>query len=365
MAKKNRGFETFSLSFLDAMACGFGAVILLFMIISATMTARKNELNKHLSEQADRSRVEVAEGERNLVEIRNQMEDTDRRKVEAQGAARRIIELIEEKKIELADSDADTLSDTEHINKLKADLKQLEEENKRLAAASTDPSDLGTRMRQIQGDGNRQYLTGLKVGGDRILILLDTSASMLGNTIVNIIRRRNMKPAQKIRAPKWQRALRTVEWVTAQFAPRTKFQIVGFNEQSISVVPEEDGKWLDAADADVLENAIRSTRKVVPAGGTSLHHAFRAVAAMNPKPDNVILIIDSLPTQGESRPRGATVTGKTRLRLFNRSLKELPGGIPVNVILFPMEGDAAASTAFWRLAEQTNGSYMAPSGDWP
>jgi hypothetical protein len=365
MAKKNRGFETFSLSFLDAMACGFGAVILLFMIISATMTLRKNELNKHLSEQADRSLVEVAEGERNLVEIRNQAEDAERRQVEAQGAARRIIELIEEKKIELAESDADTLSDTEHINKLKADLKQLEEENKRLAAASTDPSDFGTRMRQIQGDGSRQYLTGLKVGGDRILILLDTSASMLGNTIVNVIRRRNMEPAQRIRAPKWQRALRTVEWVTAQFAPQTKFQIVGFNEQSLSVVPEEDGKWLDAGDAEVLENAISRTRRLVPAGGTSLHHAFRAVGAMNPRPDNVILIVDSLPTQGESRPRGDTVTGRTRLRLFNNSLKELTGNIPVNVILFPMEGDAAASTAYWRLAEQTNGSYMAPSGDWP
>ena len=86
---------------------------------------------------------------------------------------------------------------------------------------------------------------------------------------------------------------------------------------------------------------------------------------MNPKPDNVILIVDSLPTQGESRPRGDTVTGKTRLRLFNNSLKEMPGGIPVNVILFPMEGDAAASTAYWRLAEQTHGSYLAPSADWP
>ncbi len=365
MARKNRGFETFSLSFLDAMACGFGAVILLFMIISATMTLRKNELNKHLSEQADKAKVELSEGERNLVQIKNQIDDTDRKKVEAQGAARRIIELIEEKKVELAQMDNDTVADEEHINKLKADLKQLEEANKRLSAASTDPSDLGTRMRAIQGDGSRQYLTGLKVGGRRIMILLDTSASMLGDTIVNVIRRRNMAPAQRIRAPKWQRALRTVEWVAAQFEPQTKFQIVSFNEEALSVLPESDGEWLEAADADLLEEAISATRKLVPANGTSLHHAFRAVAGISPPPDNVILIIDSLPTQGESRPRGETVTGRTRLRLFNSSLRELPGNIPVNVILFPMEGDAAASTAFWRLAERSRGAYLAPSRDWP
>jgi hypothetical protein len=30
-----------------------------------------------------------------------------------------------------------------------------------------------------------------------------------------------------------------------------------------------------------------------------------------------------------------------------------------------MVGDAAASTAYWRLAQQTNGSYISPSRDWP
>jgi hypothetical protein len=62
---------------------------------------------------------------------------------------------------------------------------------------------------------------------------------------------------------------------------------------------------------------------------------------------------------------GDTVSGRARLRNFNDALGRLPGGVPVNVILFPMVGDAAASTAYWRLAQQTNGSYISPSRDWP
>ena len=41
MARKRRPFEVFSMSFLDCMSCGFGAVILFFMIINAQVKARR------------------------------------------------------------------------------------------------------------------------------------------------------------------------------------------------------------------------------------------------------------------------------------------------------------------------------------
>jgi F0F1-type ATP synthase membrane subunit b/b' len=265
MRRRKKRFDTFSLSFLDCMSCGFGAVVLFFMIISATMAVRQDELNKNLSERADSLKVEVSAGELNLVELRNRIEQTEKEQVEAQGLARRIVALLEQKREELARLDKDTTSQEAHINKLKADLKQLEEANRRLAAASASPSDLGSRIRQIEGEGQRQYLTGLKVGGERVMVLLDTSASMLDEDIVNVIRRRNMPDAQKIRAPKWQRALRTVEWVVAQFEPGTKFQIVSFNTQAVSVLPDTDGRWLDASDPKVVESAMTATRRHEPA----------------------------------------------------------------------------------------------------
>ena len=77
------------------------------------------------------------------------------------------------------------------------------------------------------------------------------------------------------------------------------------------------------------------------------------------------LIIDSLPTQGTRPPRRATISGNDRLDLFREATRKLPKQIPVNVIMFPMEGDPMASAAYWNLARQTGGAFISPSWDWP
>ena len=104
---------------------------------------------------------------------------------------------------------------------------------------------------------------------------------------------------------------------------------------------------------------------VVPENGTNLYRGLAAIKAMRPRPDNVILLVDGLPTQGEPPSRRATVTGTQRVRLFNKAVAELRGGIPINVILFPMEGDPDAASAYWKLAVATRGSFMSPAEDWP
>jgi len=43
----------------------------------------------------------------------------------------------------------------------------------------------------------------------------------------------------------------------------------------------------------------------------------------------------------------------------------LPTRIPVNIILYHMEGDPDAASAYWRLAMVTRGSFFSPSRDWP
>jgi hypothetical protein len=86
---------------------------------------------------------------------------------------------------------------------------------------------------------------------------------------------------------------------------------------------------------------------------------------MNPPPDNIILITDGLPTQGATAPTRKTVSGRDRLRHFDDALDELPRGVPVNIVLYPMEGDPMAMSAFWRLAMASRGSLMTPSSSWP
>ena len=61
-----------------------------------------------------------------------------------------------------------------------------------LNAREHQPEEAGNRIRSFTGEGYRQYLTGMRMGGERIVILVDVSTSMLDRTLVNILRRRNM-----------------------------------------------------------------------------------------------------------------------------------------------------------------------------
>jgi hypothetical protein len=138
-----------------------------------------------------------------------------------------------------------------------------------------------------------------------------------------------------------------------------------FNTRAAPVLAGTGGVWLEAKDRAALDKAIATLRQTAPEGGTSLHHAFAAAKAMNPPPDNILLITDGLPTQGASPPSRKTVSGRERLRLFDDALDLLPRGVPVNVVLYPMEGDPLAMSAFWRLAMASRGSLMTPSSAWP
>mgnify|MGYP001157858780 CR=1 FL=1 len=360
-----RELNVFSLSFLDAMTCGLGAVILLFVVINASVEQRANEITADRRAEVDRLQDEVLDGFQNLVELRNSVREVVDLLAIARGLAARVIEDIEDVEEELAPYENTTIARKEHLNKLKADLKSLEEAAKRLSGGPPKEETPGDRLRSFVGDGDRQYLTGLKVGGARIFILVDASASMLGKHVVNIIRRRNLADEQKVRAGKWQQAVATVDWLTSQIPRSSRFQIYTFNTSSSPVVAGTDGQWLDGGDRELLERAMKGLRQVVPADGTSLYNGLAAVLSMQPPPDNLILLVDGLPTQGEKPPRGRTVTGEQRMKLFAQAVRKLPTRIPVNVILFPMEGDPMASSAFWKLAIGHGGAFLSPSEDWP
>jgi hypothetical protein len=362
---KRRRFNVFSLSFLDIITCGLGAVILLFVLINAKSAAQRDSITSDLRAEVNRIEIQVLDGKKNLIEIRNTLEETQARIVKTQGLSRKIISIIEEKKVELADRENDTLASKEHINKLKADLKSLEEDVRRLKAGAKTEDELGKRLRKFPGQGDRQYLTDLKMGGKRIFILVDASASMLDETIVGVIRRRNLSKQQKLKSAKWRQALATVDWLATQLPTTSKFQVYAFNESAQPVNPGTAKSWIDAGDPDMLNTTVKNMRQVVPEKGTSLLNAFKAIRETKPGPDNIFLLVDSLPTMGASKPWRKRVSSSKRLKLFQEAIKKLPAGIPVNIILYPMEGDPLAADAYWRLAKRTKGSFFCPSKDWP
>jgi hypothetical protein len=357
-----RPVNVFALSFLDCICCGFGAVILVFMIISAKIQEVSNEKLEGLESSRVRLENLAMAGERTLAQMRAEFAQISNERTTASQIKSQLDRDILAAEREFdgeRDLYLDAKADLEARKKKLAELESIKQ------ATAAIPEEDGAQVRSITAQGDRQYLTGLRMGGRHILILVDASASMLASTIVNVVRLRYLPDEEKLRAKKWQQVVGTVDWLTANIPENSRFQIYTFNTKAMPVLGEKGRGWIDVGDGSALDEAVERLRKTVPKDGTSLHSAFAVAATMNPRPDNVYLLVDGLPTHGASPPKGTMVSGKQRLKNFTRAVRNLPRGVPMNVILFAMEGDPYAPDSFWKLARNTRGSFMSPSLDWP
>jgi len=360
-----RALSPMSLSFLDVMSCGFGAVVLIFLILDHKITEQQQTVttDPNLVAEVRLLEEEIIEGQQNLVRARNTLDDVSLEVVTAQGLAERIQQEITSFLDQLADLENNTLASDESLEQLRADIRSLEEELQRLQASAIEET--GTSARAFVGDGDRQYLTGMFLGGNRVLILVDTSASMLDETLVNIIRTRNMSEDSRRGAEKWQRAVRTVEWISSQLPVASQYQIYGFSNEYKSALAGTEGTWLEVADRDELNRSIEGVKEFLPEQGTNLANIFLAAAQLSPPPDNIYLITDGLPTLSNDQSSETLITPAKRLELFEEAVEYLPQRIPVNIILLPLEGDPSATAAYWQLAQITRGSFLSPARDWP
>ena len=346
-----RRIDAFSLSFLDCMCCGFGAVILVFMIISNRITTQAQIVTQiqqlevvRLGARVDAQRDVLSDRQDSLEEASVALEQLER---------------------QLRGRRAQIQSASLQVQRSRAWSREQSEELKKAQTERSSRPPPKTHVRQVLNRGNRQYLTGLRMGGKRVLILVDASASMLDRTIVNVLIRRNMSPDAKRRAPKWQQVVATVSWLTANLDPDAQYQIYVFDTRARPLLERTGGTWLSSSDRDQLDLAMERMAQVVPSGGTNLSAAFMVPTRMREKPDNIYLLADGLPTVEDPESTARTVTSRTRLRFFQRAVQRLPPGVPVNVILYPFEGDPEAASAYWSLSIAKHGSFMSPSEHWP
>jgi hypothetical protein len=364
MKQRSRELNVFSMSFLDAITAGFGAVVLLFMLVSQNALLDSRNVVDNLEAEARRWELRVLTGQRNLVQIKEQLQSQLQQWTALLAVRENLTSEIQDTQARLATLTEDSAARRAAIERLRAELAELDKQSQELAAVA-EPAEDGERLRSFEGDGNRQYLTGLRMGGRNVAILVDTSTSMLDRTIVNILRRRNMSDEQQRRSPKWQQVVNTVDWLTTQIAPGTNVQIIGFSDKATWLIPGTEGKWATVNDGTELDPPVAALRASHPQGGTSLHAGFNALKQLDPKPDNIYLLVDGLPTMGDVAPTRQGVNAEDRLDHFRRAIRQLPVGVPINVIMFAMEGDPFAAPAYWELALRTGGSMLAPSEDWP
>lgn len=366
MKKKNSTINSFNLAFLDIMFCGFGAVVLLVLIINSHIVSDNKIKNEELRiqvEQLDNETKAAAVQHSNMQKLLASNYQQTQEIQHKLTKTNKSLQTIDKKN---SRNSSKTQALKKQIKDLQYDIKAIEKRNiqqQKNNEASQKQS--GNKVRQYEGDGHRQYLTGLKLGGKRVLILLDNSASMLDETIVNIIVKRNLSNSIKKSARKWLQAVESVKWMVANLPKSSQFLIVSFNKETQSLADNQAYQWIKTSDQAHMNRMFKRLQQLVPENGTNLSKAFAANLKLKQKPDNIILITDGLPTQGNKKSNKRKVSPSERIELFSKAIKIIPSRIPVNTILLPMEGDPMAASLYWKLAIDTNGSFMTPSRDWP
>ena len=348
MMRRERRNIAFSLSFLDIMACGFGAVTLLFIILSYNI---EDDVGSEIMGTAEIERLEddLVLAQDDLIKTRDDLS-------------------IAQTSLEAAKKEFNILKRQDQIPK--ADLSQDDDKYKTLETTIKELEIALIELEEGQAQERwygKNLMTGLDFDGQRILILVDGSASMLSETVQEGIQLGfAIKSGQAVieDAKKWQWVVKTVIWLIANIGENSSFQVYLFNTSAVSTVADTLGQWL-STDQLVKEDVVDGLKAYIPNSGTSLETVFSEIKSLDPRPDLVFLLTDGLPTQGRTKPKKYMVSPSDRRKYFLNAVEQIPSSVPVSTILYPLDGDPEAALLYWKLAYDSRGSFITPSRDWP
>lgn len=351
MASKRRETEVFSLSFLDCICCGFGAIILIF-ILSVAQKKNVDRINvddlklrvRRIETQVSISKEEVARITQLLVAAQSEIPSLKQKTTDTQ--------------LKLTERQRELLALLQQTGLLKDALASLMDKKKALPTVDQAPL-------PIPNIDRRQYLTGFKLEGECVLFIVRSSGSMLGETVEEATDRLEEPDYKKRESPKWQRTVRSLEWMLANLAPETRFQIMLFNDDALPLLPKRSDEWFSITDRKAISEVVERLNQIVPSGSANLERAFAKIRTLSRLPDAIVLLTDGLPTASDSYLSDGPTSDEQRVRFFREAARMLPERIPVSTILMPMSGDPAAPALFWELANRTRGALISPSKYWP
>ncbi|MDQ6970862.1 MAG: VWA domain-containing protein [Mariprofundus sp.] len=342
------------------MACGLGAIILVFMIL-------KHNVDQP-SAETDLNQSELLQTDLNQLQAQNAALQQSISKLDADALAEMAKMSQQQATVAALNNQMKQTSDI--VNNKKMQLSAVKDNIKKAPKAKTDDV-----VKNDRG-GEENYIMGIKVEGRKIALLIDSSASMTDESLIQIIRRKNSSASNKQRGPKWQRTKRIVRWLLARAPKSSQLSVLAYN-QSVHVLGGSN--WLKARDANSIKQVYNDLDKLVPSGSTNLYAGLQKVAAL--RPTNIYVITDGLPTTGPARysslnpfsscnsllGKSNTISGACRVKLFRQSVNETApkNGLIVNVILLPIEGDPLAAPEYWAWSAATGGLLISPAMSWP
>jgi hypothetical protein len=352
--KRRRRSEGFNLAFLDIMSCGLGAMVLVFILVKYDVSDSNAEANNLVAE------VRLLESQQvRLQQTLDQLRNTSQTETEK-------IKKLKEKIVQIKQG----------ISKKESNLKNKKGELTALKnSIATRPIAHKDDLIEDDRGGEENYLIGLRVEGRRIVVLIDSSASMTDEKLLNIIRRKNSSTQNKKQGPKWLRTKKIVRWLLARTPKVSQLSVLAFNDSIHSL---GKSKWVTVNTDGILKDFYEKLDSIVPTGATNLHKGLQAVSRLNAT--DLYIITDGLPTTGESNyahlnpfsgcssllGNSKSISGECRVKLFRQTVKDASlADVKVNIILLPIEGDPSAVNEYWSWAASTGGLVISPAVTWP
>ncbi|APE07126.1 MAG: VWA domain-containing protein [Alteromonas sp.] len=352
MPKVRKATDGFNLAFLDVMACGLGAVILIFILVDF------NAFTPMPTDEKEKLEQELAAAESEQQKLKKSIDEVND-KIALESAKQDDAEQAQE---DSSQNQSKLLQDMSTEMAVVADLEN------QLAALSKEVEKSANI--QMQGTGEQNYITGMKIEGRDIGFLIDRSASMMGDTLLDVLSKLALSDSQKVSTDKWVRTKRVAQWMLARVPQESRLTVVTFSD---TAKPLGIRNVNSAKVSGSINAIVKDLGAVVPAGGTNLQEGLAVLFNANPNISDVYIVTDGLPTLGEGLPLSCrnlisskkSISSDCRRTLFVESVKRAKKGVSYNVILLPIEGDPYASPMYWEWTRVTSGTFLAPAPEWP
>lgn len=333
---KRREAQSSALSFMDCICCGFGAVLLLFIL---TAKAQITDSQEKATQSVNAAKT-----------LETAIHEAKARKL----ALEKEIEALDPQPNIKASSVATLAVEQERL------AKAVEDQTNALTALKTNAEPTKQPAALDRPSADNSYLSGLRLRAPRAVILLESSGSMLAEdakTAIQIIQQ-----GTGAKSKKWLRSKAAVRAVLAAIPKGTQVAIFAMAEETLALSGSTKNPYIDPYDNKALLSFLDRLDKLKASGGADLSKGLQTVTQMRQRPSSLLLIGDGLPTA--PAPRSGSLTEADRVKLFNRAMA-IRFNYPFNAILFPFSGDPSAAGLFWQLSGRTKGITLIPDNDWP
>jgi Asp-tRNA(Asn)/Glu-tRNA(Gln) amidotransferase C subunit len=250
---RRRGIEEFSVSFLDVICCGFGAIILLLMVTKTLEPIVLEDSNLDLSEQ-------IAAREQAVFEIKGQIEQL-RQQIADENAQLQL-------SLSQQDDVQQQLSDILGRFKTMTEASEnISSENMQLASARQSLTDEMEQLLGLDFRRSSELVGGISVDSEYIIFIIDTSGSM--------------------QSAAWGQVVQKVSETLSIYPQIKGIQVM--NDMGDYMFPVYRQRWID--DTPALRNSIITTlQNWAPFSNSSPVEGIREAIATYYDPDKRISI---------------------------------------------------------------------------